>query len=185
MGAEHALAHAVFEPHVQGMVHFGVKYGVESCYFVLPRQFAFGYLVEFSSTRAVKLKSMMSGKYSLRKVLTTVPVSVGRSLPRSLPVVSLRVSEEIFVILPGRVSTVKLRSVPSRVAAFHVSALLYGGYGGGVSRRAAYAEFLHFFTSDASVSAGIGGEPLCGRDVAGGECLALAEPRQQSACGFV
>ncbi len=31
----------------RGMVHFGVKYGVESCYFVLPRQFAFGYLVEF------------------------------------------------------------------------------------------------------------------------------------------
>ena len=40
----------------------------------------------------------------------------------------------------------------ARVVAFlHIFALLDSGYGGGVGRRAAYAEFFHFFTSDASV----------------------------------
>lgn len=109
---------------VNGLIYQRMEAFIETVHHASPFLFSFRHFIElFLHIRCKKLKSMISGKYSIRKSFTTIPVSVGNNLAFSFPVISVLV---VSVILPPfRFQDIIRAFYTFTVSFFYITALLH------------------------------------------------------------
>ena len=184
VGAEMPLAEFRTVGDGQRRVDRRVELAVEAAYLAVPRQASVSYLVEdlLHVGREVVVEDI--GEVDGQEVVDYHAYVRGHELALVRAGVLCAGLAADAAVLPEGEGGVVARSALV-LAALHVSALLDGGDGRGVGRRAAYAELLHLVHQRCfGVARRMLGEALGG--LGGAECqaVALAEDRQYGGVGL-